>query len=354
MTRIALLCLALAAPALAAPSGARRLALIAGADDGGEGRARLRYAASDARAVAAVLRELGGVDEADLQLVVEPSRAALSSALAALPARVAAARRTAERVEVVVYYSGHSDEDGLLLSGELLPYDSLRAALDSAGADVRLAIVDSCSAGALTRSKGGVARPAFLLDSSREVRGRAILTSTSADEAAQESDRIGGSFFTHYLVSGMRGAADTSRSGRVTLGDAYRFAFAETLARTQSTRAGPQHPAYDIALNGSGDLVLTDLHAAGSTLVLPAALSGRVFVRDSSDRLVVELRKPAGDDVRLGLSPGPTASRWRATAPCANRRCSSRAARSGRRRASRRYSAKRWRRAVRPRCARWR
>lgn len=57
-------------------------------------------------------------------------------------------------------------------------------------------------------------------------------------------------------------------------------------------------------MNGSGDLVLTDLHAAGSTLLLPAELDGRVYVRDSMERLVVELRKTAGDPVRLGLEPG--------------------------------------------------
>ena len=38
----------------------------------------------------------------------------------------------------------------------------------------------------------------------------------------------------------------------------YRYAFDETLARTENTQAGPQHPSYDIQLTGAGDLVLTD------------------------------------------------------------------------------------------------
>ena len=74
-----------------------------------------------------------------------------------------------------------------------------------------------------------------------EVRGHAYLTSSSADEAAQESDRIGGSFFTHFLVTGLRGAADADSDKRVTLDEAYRFAFDETLARTEAIGGGPQH-----------------------------------------------------------------------------------------------------------------
>jgi hypothetical protein len=39
----------------------------------------------------------------------------------------------------------------------------------------------------------------------------------------------------------------------VTLNEAYRFAFDETLARTETTSGGPQHAAYDISLAGTGD-----------------------------------------------------------------------------------------------------
>jgi len=45
---------------------------------------------------------------------------------------------------------------------------------------------------------------------------------------------------------GLRGAADASGDGRVTLGESYQFAFQETLAQTTTTQGGAQHPAYDI------------------------------------------------------------------------------------------------------------
>jgi hypothetical protein len=137
-----------------------------------------------------------------------------------------------------------------------------------------------------------------------DARGHAFLTASSADEAAQESDRIGAAFFTHYLVSGLRGAADLTRDGKVTLAEAYQFAYHETLRGTHGTAAGPQHAAYDFQLAGKGDLVLTDLRAGTSNLVLDDGLEGRLFVREPGGRLLVEMRKEPSFAVQLGLAPG--------------------------------------------------
>ena len=57
--------------------------------------------------------------------------------------------------------------------------------------------------------------PPFLRDSSNQVQGFAFLSSSSADEDAQESDRIGASFFTYYFVTGLRGAAGSSGAARI-------------------------------------------------------------------------------------------------------------------------------------------
>ena len=111
-----------------------------------------------------------------------------------------------------------------------------------------ITILDACASGAITRLKGGRPHPAFLTDASSQVKGYAFLTSSSENEAAQESERLQGSFFTQALLTGLRGAADVSGDGRVTLGEAYQFAFTETLAQTTSTQGGAQHPAYDIKM----------------------------------------------------------------------------------------------------------
>lgn len=300
---IAALLLAAATHASAAEEF-RRFALLAGANDGGASRARLRYAVDDARAVADVLGQLGGVSPGDAVLLTEPDRGDLIAALGEVRGRVAAAEGTGARTELVVYYSGHSDEDGMLLGEERFAWAELRRALENVPADVRVVILDSCASGAVVRAKGGTMRPAFLVDESVDVRGSAFLTSSSADEAAQESDRLGASFFTHFLVSGLRGAADQSQDGRVTITEAYQFAYAETLDRTARTQAGPQHAAWDIRLAGTGDLVMTDVRATTAGLVADEPVEGRLTVRDGARRLVAELYKPAGRRVELGLTPG--------------------------------------------------
>lgn len=282
----------------------RRFALAVGANDGGPGRVRLRYAGSDAANFAAVLERFGGVAARDLRVLREPDRREFLEALAGLRSAVAAANAAGQRAELLVYYSGHSDESGLLLGHDRLDYPEFRARIDSIPARIRLAVVDACASGALTRIKGGRRLPAFSVDQSSNLSGYAFLTSSSGAEASQESDRIRASYFTHYLISGLRGAADRNQDGRVTLGEAYAFAFQETLAQTEGSQAGAQHPSYDMRLTGTGDLVLTDLRGTSAGLVLAPAVHGRLFVRSSAGDLVAELQKPAGAKMELGLDPG--------------------------------------------------
>ncbi|HET9624468.1 MAG TPA: caspase family protein [Kofleriaceae bacterium] len=306
------LCLAfvagLARPALAAPtapsastSPLRRFALVIGSNNGGSVRERLRYAAHDAETVADVFRQLGGVDQIDLAMLSEPDSHGVDQAFDALSERVRGAHGHGQRVELVVYYSGHADESGILLSGEHYDYARLRRRISDVPADVHIAIVDSCASGSFTRAKGGARMPPFLRDTSNQVHGFAFLSSSSADEDAQESDRIGASFFTYFFVGGLRGAADRNHDGKITLTEAYQFAYEQTLGRTQNTAHGPQHPAYDMHLSGTGDVVITDLRSTEATLVLPAALRGRITVVDKSGRVAVELTKEAGEPLSLAL-----------------------------------------------------
>lgn len=191
-----------------------------------------------------------------------------------------------------------------MLGREALSYRELRDAMHGMAAEVGITVLDACASGVITRLKGGRTRPAFLTDDSMRMQGHAFLTSSSENEAAQESERLQGSFFTHALVSGLRGAADSSGDGRVTLSEAYQFAFQETLAQTTTTQGGAQHPAYDIRMAGTGDVVLTDVRQASASLVLGPELDGRVFVRDDKRRLVAELLKPAGRRAEIALEPG--------------------------------------------------
>jgi hypothetical protein len=296
------------APALAA-GGVHRFALVAGANYGGPDRPTLQYAVSDARRFARLLNDLGGVSATDTILLEQPGLRDLQNGFERLQSWVSAAARAEKvggggRTEVLVYYSGHADDKGLLLGEDRYSYRSLRDRLDELPADVRIGVLDACASGAITRLKGGKLAQPFLVDESSQMRGHAFLTSSAESEVAQESERIGASYFTHYLISGLRGAADASGEGKVTLNEAYQFAFNETLGRTVDTKGGPQHPSYDINLSGTGDVVMTDLRQTSAILVLADALDGRFFVTNAKQELVVELYKPYGRKVELGLEPG--------------------------------------------------
>src|SRR5216684_1201361 len=95
--------------------------------------------------------------------------------------------------------------------------------------------------------------------------GAVFLTSSSASEDSQESDDIKGSFFTHALVSGLLGAADENGDGRVTLDEAYRYAYEATLRASSRAWAGVQHPTFEYEVRGMGDVVLAALEANAPT-----------------------------------------------------------------------------------------
>lgn len=285
--------------------GVRRFALFVGANDGGASRVQLRYAVSDASRLADVMYRVGGVSPADAILLRNPGPRQISTALTRLERAMTAARTDSRRVELLFYYSGHSDTEGLLLGETLLSYRELRDSIEAVDADVAVALLDSCSSGSFTRLKGGRRTQPFLFDDAAEMTGYAFLTSSSDTEVSQESDEIGASFFTHYLVSGLLGAADSTGDGKVTLNEAYQHAFAETLSRTSRTFAGAQHPSYEIQLTGAGDLVLTDLTARSAALVVDESLGGRVYVRHrSTGRLVAEFEKYHGQNLTVSLAGG--------------------------------------------------
>lgn len=282
----------------------KRFSLIVGANNGGNDRVMLQYAVSDAKSVAKVLSDMGGISQTDQMILEDPTAEEIHTGLAIMRKRLAEARSKFSRVEMLFYYSGHSDEESLLLGEEKFSYQDLRKNIFDMPADVRIAILDSCASGAFTRIKGGKKKSPFLMDSAYNMKGYAFMTSSSFNEASQESDRLKGSYFTHYLTSGLRGAADMSGDKRVTLNEAYQYAFNETLAQTQKTMSGPQHPNNNINMTGTGDVIMTDIRKSSATLVLPKNITGRIFIHDHHDVLVIELNKPYGRSIQLGLDQG--------------------------------------------------
>lgn len=281
-----------------------RYVIAVSANNGGKDRPMLRYAESDAKSFASVLKDMGGVAQKNVYLIQEPSVSFLNARLNDIDKILSSSKGKNGREEVLVYYSGHADEKGLHLGEETYSWQEFRKRVDALNADVKIAVIDACGSGAITRAKGGVAVPAFMVDQSSDMKGYAFITSSTQDESSQESDKLKGSFFTHSLVSGLRGAGDLSGDGKVTLSEAYQFAFNETLQKTEATMGGAQHPSRDMNLTGTGDVVMTDLRSVSAGMTLDENVEGRVFIRDANDELVAELYKKPGRSMSLGLPAG--------------------------------------------------
>ncbi len=296
--------LLLASLFMASSAGAEtyRLALVVGHNTGSGEHPNLRFAETDAGKFAEVLADVGNVESADIQLLQGLALDHIRSALSKLTARVGQLHRSPQvRVVLIFYFSGHSDGVSVELGPEKLSFLDLKQMLSQTGADVRLAIIDACKSGAAVRDKGGEPAPAFAIRLRDELRssGDVLLTSSAADEVALESDEVRGSYFTHHLVSGLRGAADQSGDGQVTLAEAYRYAYHHTVSSSAATLNGPHHPVYDYRLSGQGELVLAFLNRLDSALVLDKSIERALIIGLERDHVLAELGAASARKVAL-------------------------------------------------------
>lgn len=275
--------LALALAVWAPSTLAMRIAVVAGSNEGAGADEMLSFAEKDAEQVADALVGVGGFHAAETILLRAPSAVGLRRAIVAANERLRAQGAVPDADSVlVVYYSGHADENGLRIAGTRLELEELSQLIRSSPARFRILIVDACRSGALTHVKGGTAAPPIDVRASGQIdaEGFVMLTAAAAGEAAQESVALGGSFFTHHLVSGLLGAADADADDTVTLSEAYRYAYENTRRDSSAGLSGTQHPTYRYEIRGRGDLPL-------SRLRVDAESRGRVTFPSSFDFLVL-------------------------------------------------------------------
>jgi hypothetical protein len=292
-----------------AEAGIERYAVLIGNNVGAADEARLRFAEADALKVHDVLKDLGQFRPENLLLLRGETDETVRSALISMNQRLR--NRLADGgVEILlfVFYSGHADAEALHLGGTRLPVRELRELVGGSAATVRLLVMDACRSGSLTVAKGGTRAPplSIQIEPTLAAEGALFLASSSINEDAQESDELRGSFFTHYLTTGLLGAADADRDGRVTVAEAYRFAYDETLRASSRTFAGLQHPTFRYQWSGQGDLVLTDLelHArARGTVLLPRG-RGYLVIAGGPDGPIVGEIGPYQQTRQLSVRPG--------------------------------------------------
>jgi hypothetical protein len=181
---------------------------------------------------------------------------------------------------VVLYFAGHGDREVDRGSNDadgftkyLLPYDGNPSDLFSSALSMEelsrilqrlrpervVLVLDSCfsgAAGGRTRPESGIRTRApisdeFLARMATAGQGRVILTASSGQEVAQESDALHHGVFTHYLLEGLRGDADFDRDGRIDVDELYKFVVQQVSAATN----GRQNPMRN-APNLTGTVVI--------------------------------------------------------------------------------------------------
>jgi hypothetical protein len=286
-----------------------RFAVVVGNNIGQARSEPLKYAERDAGRMAVLLQEIGGVRSENLILLEGRGPDQLRDALDRIGEQVGAAKTDAV---FIFYYSGHADTGWLRMGGRGIQLSELRRRLELMPAKVRVAIVDACQSGEITRAKGGKVVSPFLEERPVNVEGLVILTSASAAEPAQESDVLRSSFFSHHLMSGLRGPADKSGDGRVSASEAYDYAYRYTVLETEGSTAGAQHPTFLYALEGEGDVTLTAVESGRARVALAAGIGGTVLFVGAGGQIEAEVVKRAGEPVTVALVPGAYDIRWRA------------------------------------------
>lgn len=282
-------------------------AIVVGSNSGGPGQIDLRYAEDDARRVAAVLTDLGGYTTDQVDVLAHPTPDQLRDHLAKLAERVQADVAAGHQVRVFFYYSGHARAQAIDLGSTELPLDELRAKLFKIPAALTVVVLDACQSGAFSRIKGAQPAADFSFSSRQhlDATGIAVLASSTGSELSQESEQLKSSYFTYHFLVGLRGAGDANNDGEVSVDEAYRYAYHQTLLATAETAVGGQHVTFEADLKGHGEVPLSYPRAATAQITLPARVEGKTLVEDRrSHTVVAETYKAKGAAVRIAVAPG--------------------------------------------------
>ena len=241
----------------------------------------LLYTVSDAEAVYEVLIGQAGFKKDNVLLLTDktarkPSLRDIKWALGTFLAR------SAKKEDIVfIFFAGHgapevdprgAESDGLAkylvpsdadpndLYSTGLPMDEFQVIFDRIEAEQLVVFLDACYSGAAggrtfaSKRTRAVRVDEVFLDRLTRSKGRAIITASRASEVSIELPELSHGLFTHYLVQGLRGAADLDRDGIVSLQEVYQYLEQQVSQKSRAV-GGNQHPVMKGELDGMLPLV---------------------------------------------------------------------------------------------------
>lgn len=132
---------------------------------------------------------------------------------------------------IVFYYSGHGlagsfipvDYDGF---NNRLMHDEIKHIFEQSKAKHKMIFADACYSGSLLAMKGGTIGSAvntYYKAFERTKGGLAFFTSSAGEEISLEDGGLRQGIFTHFLIRGLNGEADTNRNKIVTIKELSTF-----------------------------------------------------------------------------------------------------------------------------------
>ena len=245
-----------------------------------------------------------------------PTRVRLLEVIRLFKQQITAARAAVpERpVHFYFFFSGHGErgyfflkrKDGPLANAAFTGTDLERSFADSP-ATLNWLFIDACKSQSLFVPKGkagddelGPDFGSFIERLDRAVARSPIgvLTSTLSDKPAGEARDIRGGYFSHVLISGLRGAADADSDGVVRYGELAAFVSFHT------RRIAGQRPWFRPPMGKLNEPLITLTGRPHLLEILPG-LGGHLVVLDGDGRrIIMEAHKTAAQHTRLILTPG--------------------------------------------------
>ncbi len=281
-----------------------RLVLAIGQNQGLEGELPLRYAHHDARAYVRVLQSQGGVAPRHTIVLTETTPAELEKGLGQIAKLATEAKGD---VLFFFYYSGHGDSHSLHLGPKRFKLSELNERFSTVPAKLRVAVIDACRSKDDTQAKGFRTAAPFdtRIQAPKGLEGVVTIRSSADGEASQESGQLGGAVFTHFLMTALRGAADRDQDLRISLSEAYGYAYDQTVRRSAAGTGNVMHPSVDLDIEGAGRLMITDVLRTTASIELPQEANARYLIyRRPLGTLVNETWSDASRSIGVPIAAG--------------------------------------------------
>lgn len=153
---------------------------------------------------------------------------------------------------IMLYMSGHGldgsfvpyDFDG---SNNLLAYEDMLQLIEASRAQHKIYITDACHSGSMYASKTPyqMALTDFYSKFSKSTGGTAIITSSKKDEVSLEYSGMRHGVFSHYLIQGLKGDANTNDDNIISVDELFNYIYLNVRHHTKNTQTPSIYGDYD-------------------------------------------------------------------------------------------------------------